>query len=85
MGTKAFPFFLNQIYFARLLYSYRDDLLKNVGKTTSKECKTTLPVDVRHSKMSLSDVLKLPIIAGLGTGFSCIYVLDCAQATLGHG
>ena len=24
---------------ARFLYSYRDDLLKNLGKTTAQECK----------------------------------------------
>ena len=44
---------LVQICIARCLYSYRDDLPENLGKTTAQEGKKSpLPVDVHRSKTS---------------------------------
>ena len=44
---------------AKCLYSCRDDLPENLGKTTAKHAKSPLQVDMRRSKMSF---LKLPIV-----------------------
>ena len=51
---------LVQICIAKCLYSYRDDLSENLGKTTAREReKSPLPVDGRRSETSL---LNLPFI-----------------------
>ena len=44
---------------AKCLYSCRDDLPENLGKTTAKHAKSPLQVNMRRSKMSF---LKLPIV-----------------------
>ena len=38
-----------------VFYLHKDDVPKNMVKTTAQECKSPLPVDVRHA------LLKLPI------------------------
>ena len=52
-SPRISPYSSESVLLIKCLYSYKDDLPKNLGKLPPKNKTSPLPVDVRCSKMSL--------------------------------